>query len=145
MLDRIKKISDEIQAANVSTADELESFRIKYLSKKGLISGLFDEFREIPPEKKREVGQQLNELKQKATERFNLLMKQLQSAEEGLPENDLTRPAFPFNLGSRHPISIVRKEIIDVFARIGFIVSEGPEIEDDNHVFSKLNFSFISF
>jgi len=141
MLDRIHDITEEVQSAKVGTSEELETFRIKYLSKKGLISELFDDFRNIAPEHKREVGQKLNELKQKATDRFNLLTKQLQSTGEGLSENDLTRPAFPFNLGSRHPISIVRKEIIAVFSRIGFTVSEGPEIEDDNHVFTKLNFA----
>ena len=116
-------------------------FRLKYLSKKGLITELFEEFRGISADLKREVGQKLNELKQKSQDRYNSLKQELESKEDSAGENDLTRPAFPYPSGSRHPISIVRKEIIDIFSRIGFTVSEGPEIEDDNHVFTKLNFA----
>jgi phenylalanyl-tRNA synthetase alpha chain len=141
MLDEIKYLSDEILSGKVNSEEELETFRLKYLSKKGLISELFEDFRNVPAESKKEVGQKLNELKQKALEKYNSLKTQLQSTVEVFPENDLTKPAFPYSTGSRHPISIVRKEIIDIFSRIGFIVSEGPEIEDDNHVFTKLNFA----
>jgi phenylalanyl-tRNA synthetase alpha chain len=141
MLDKIKSLIAEIASAKVNTASDLESFRLKYLSKKGIITELFDEFRNIPAEQKREVGQELNEMKQRAQDRFHALKKELGSIEDSSGENDLTRPAFPYPSGSRHPISIVRREIIDIFSRIGFTVSEGPEIEDDNHVFTSLNFA----
>lgn len=141
MLDKIKSLLEEVDSVKVASSSELESFRLKYLSKNGLITSLFDDFREVSAELKREVGQKLNELKQKAQERYNILKKELESTDETATENDLTRPAFPYPSGSRHPISLVRKEIIDIFTRIGFTVSEGPEIEDDDHVFTKLNFA----
>lgn len=141
MLDKIKTLLEEVDSVKVASSAELESFRLKYLSKKGLITSLFDDFRGIPADLKREVGQKLNELKQRAQERYNSLKKELESTDESSADNDLTRPAFPYPSGSRHPISLVRKEIIDIFMRIGFTVSEGPEIEDDDHVFTKLNFA----
>lgn len=141
MLDKIMNLSEELLSHNVNTAEELESFRLKYLSKKGIISDLFEDFRNVPAENKKEVGQKLNELKQKAIERYNSLKEKLQSIEDIPAVDDLSRPAYPWPSGSRHPISIVRKEIIDIFSRIGFTVSEGPDIEDDNHVFTKLNFA----
>ncbi len=141
MLDKIKNLLEEIHSIKAVTSSDIESFRLKYLSKKGLITELFEEFRNITAEHKREVGQKLNELKQIAQERYNVLKEEHESLETGSAEDDLTRPAFPYPSGSRHPISIVRKEIIDIFSRIGFTVSEGPEIEDDNHVFTKLNFA----
>jgi phenylalanyl-tRNA synthetase alpha chain len=141
MLDKIQNLLEEISSNKVSTPSDLESFRLKYLSKKGLITELFEEFRGISVEHKREFGLKLNELKQTAQDRYNTLKQEIESKEDSAGENDLTRPAFPYPSGSRHPISIVRKEIIDIFSRIGFIVSEGPEIEDDNHVFTKLNFA----
>ncbi len=141
MINKIQNLLEEISSIKVNSLPELESFRLKYLSKKGLITELFEEFRGISADLKREVGQKLNELKQKAQDRYNSLKQELESKEDSAGENDLTRPAFPYPSGSRHPISIVRKEIIDIFSRIGFTVSEGPEIEDDNHVFTKLNFA----
>jgi phenylalanyl-tRNA synthetase alpha chain len=141
MHDKIKQLLEEISSIKVNTPPELESFRLKYLSKKGLITELFEEFREISAEHKKEVGQKLNELKQRAQEIYNALKLKLETKEDAAGENDLTRPPYPYPSGSRHPISIVRREIIDIFARIGFTVSEGPEIEDDNHVFTKLNFA----
>jgi len=141
MLDKIKNLAGEIIASEIRNAADLEAFRLKYLSKKGIISELFDEFRNIPAELKKEVGQKLNELKQNAQEKYNSIKAAAGVSEERSGANDLTRPAYPFPTGSRHPISIVRREIIDIFSRIGFVVSEGPEIEDDNHVFSKLNFA----
>ena len=141
MLDKITNLLEEINSTPVNNSEELESFRLKFLSKRGLISDLFEDFRNVTPDEKREIGQKLNHLKQKANERYNLLKSQLVSGEDGLKTDDLTRPAYPFSLGSRHPISIVRNEIIDIFSRIGFTVSEGPEIEDDDHVFTKLNFA----
>ncbi len=141
MLDKIKNLAGEIIASEIRNAADLEAFRLKYLSKKGIISELFDEFRNIPADLKKEVGQKLNELKQNAQEKYNSIKAAAGVSEERSGANDLTRPAYPFPTGSRHPISIVRREIIDIFSRIGFVVSEGPEIEDDNHVFSKLNFA----
>jgi phenylalanyl-tRNA synthetase alpha chain len=141
MLDKINKLFEEISSVNIDNVIYLESFRIKYLGKRGLISELFEEFRNIPPEQKREAGLKLNQLKQTTLEVYNKFKAGLGSTEDIIVQNDLTRPAFPYPSGSRHPISIVRKEIISIFSRIGFIVSEGPEIEDDNHVFTKLNFA----
>jgi phenylalanyl-tRNA synthetase alpha chain len=141
MREKIKDLISEISRVTAATNDELESFRLRYLSKKGLLSDLFDEFRNVANEEKKEVGQLLNQLKQLAQDRYNNLKSLVSSVEDGNKTNDLTRPAFPFNTGSRHPISIVRNEIIGIFSRIGFVVSEGPEIEDDDHVFTKLNFA----
>jgi phenylalanyl-tRNA synthetase alpha chain len=106
-----------------------------------LISVLFDDFRNVVAKDKKEVGMKLNILKQDAQEKYNLLKTALDASEELSLSDDLSRPAYPYNLGSRHPISIVRNEIIGIFNRIGFVVSEGPEIEDDDHVFTKLNFA----
>jgi len=141
MLDKINNLLAEISAATVNGSDELESFRLKFLSKKGLISDLFEEFRNIPPDDKKETGQMLNTLKQNAIEKYNLLRDGLKSSDNTFSDDDLSKPAFPWNKGSRHPISIMRNEIISIFERIGFTVSEGPEIEDDDHVFTKLNFA----
>jgi phenylalanyl-tRNA synthetase alpha chain len=141
MLNQITEIKKEADAEKVTSLEELEAFRIKYLSKKGLVAVLFDNFRNVPSEKKREVGQNINILKQDIQDRYNSLKQNLASQDDISNTNDLTRPSYPFSLGSRHPISIVRNEIIEIFSRIGFVVSEGPEIEDDDHVFSKLNFA----
>lgn len=141
MLQKIKLLLEEVENATVKSSDELESFRLKYLSKKGLISNLFDEFKNVAPSEKKEVGQKLNHLKETAHAKFNLLKTGLISAENISETSDLTKPSFPYVVGSRHPISIVRNEINHIFMRIGFTVSEGPEIEDDNHVFTKLNFA----
>jgi phenylalanyl-tRNA synthetase alpha subunit len=140
MREKIKDLISEISRVTAATNDELESFRLRYLSKKGLLSDLFDEFRNVANEEKKEVGQLLNQLKQLAQDRYNNLKSLVSSVEDGNKTNDLTRPAFPFNTGSRHPISIVRNEIIGIFSRIGFVVSEGPEIEDDDPRFHKTEF-----
>lgn len=141
MLNKIKDLLAEIAAVTVLTSEDLEKFRLRYLSKKGILSELFEDFRNIPPSEKKEVGLVLNQLKQSAQEKYNTLKSGLGTAEDATSANDLTRPAFPFQTGSRHPISIVRNEIISIFNRIGFTISEGPEIEDDDHVFTKLNFA----
>jgi phenylalanyl-tRNA synthetase alpha chain len=141
MLEKINSLLSEISGTNVTGPDELESFRLKFLSKKGLISDLFEEFRNIPSADKKELGQKLNLLKQSALDKYNLLKSQIRVSDSGSKAEDLTRPSYPYNLGSRHPISIIRNEIISIFERIGFTVSEGPEIEDDDHVFTKLNFA----
>lgn len=141
MNEKINNLLGEISSYKVNTPDELESFRLKYLSKKGIISDLFEEFRNVPSPEKKAVGQLLNRLKQEAQEKYNILKNSISSQDDRLRLNDPTRPAFPYQAGSRHPISIVRNEIINIFSRIGFTISEGPEIEDDNHVFTKLNFA----
>ena len=141
MLQNISALLDEILKFTTNNADDLEIFRLKYLSKKGIISDLFEDFRNVPASDKKEVGQKLNQLKQTAQEKYNSLKTELLNYEEKSDDADLSRPAFPFSFGSRHPISIVRNELIDIFTRIGFTVSEGPEIEDDDHVFTKLNFA----
>jgi phenylalanyl-tRNA synthetase alpha chain len=141
MLQKISALLDEITSLALNNADELEHYRLKYLSKKGIISVLFEDFRNVPSSEKKDVGQNLNLLKSRALEKFNLIKSSLQTTQDFLSGMDYTRPSFPFPSGSRHPISIVRNEIIDIFMRIGFTVSEGPEIEDDDHVFTKLNFA----
>jgi len=141
MKESISELKKEIEEYLIDGEDSLEQFRIAYLSKKGRISLLFEGFRNVPPEAKKETGQLLNDLKQFATEKYNGNKEHLSMTEIVHSTTDLTMPAFPFGEGTRHPISIVRNEIIDIFSRIGFTVSEGPEIEDDNHVFTMLNFA----
>jgi phenylalanyl-tRNA synthetase alpha chain len=141
MLNKIEGFITEISSFSARNNEELESFRLRFLSKKGIISELFEEFRSIPPSDKKETGQKLNVLKQAAYDKYNSLKTILHSADLLSTDDDLTRPSVPWLLGSRHPISIIRNEIIDIFARTGFTVSEGPEIEDDNHVFTRLNFA----
>ena len=141
MLQNITDLLKEVSSATVKTQEELESFRLRYLSKKGILTELFEDFKNVAASEKKDIGQKLNELKQLALDKYNSLKSEIVSIEDTSADNDLTRPAFPFPSGSRHPISIVRNEIINIFTRIGFTVSEGPEIEDDDHVFTKLNFA----
>ena len=140
MLDIIKRLKEEIGALTASDLNELESLRIKYLSKKGEITSLFNEFRNVPAEQKREVGKLLNELKDEALQKINSLKERISDNKQTDTEIDLTRSAYPVKLGTRHPISIVKNEICDIFGKLGFSIAEGPEIEDDWHVFSSLNF-----
>ena len=141
MIDKIEAILSEIEELKASGSDELEVLRLKYLSKKGVIPSLMDEFRTIPAEQKREVGARINALKQRATDKINDLKEQFTSTDAGDINIDLTRTAYPVALGTRHPISIVKEEINDIFKRLGFSIEEGPEVEDDWHVFSSLNFA----
>lgn len=141
MLDRINNLKAEIEALAAATAEEVEALRIKYLSKKGLVSQLMADFRLVPAENKREVGQAINELKNKATDKINSLRDSLGSKGEDLSGIDLTRTPSDIKLGTRHPLSLVKEEIIAIFRRLGFTIAEGPEIEDDWHVFSSLNFA----
>ncbi|HOU26980.1 MAG TPA: phenylalanine--tRNA ligase subunit alpha [Paludibacteraceae bacterium] len=120
--------------------EEVEELRIKYLSKKGEISTLFNDFRNVANEEKKVVGQLLNDLKNKAQDKINELKTTFDNQQNNTNDLDLTRSSSPIELGTRHPLSIVKNEIVDIFARIGFTISEGPEIEDDWHVFSALNF-----
>ena len=124
-----------------TNAEELEALRIKYLSKKGAINDLMADFRNVPAEQKKEVGMRLNELKNKAQEKIAALKERFESMDNGCDELDLTRTAYPIELGTRHPLTIVKNEIIDIFSRLGFSIAEGPEVEDDLHVFTKLNFA----
>ena len=141
MIDKINSLKAEIQSLTASTPEEIEQIRIKYMSKKGALPALFNDFRNVPNEQKREVGQLINELKTLAAEKMNELREGLaQGAEDELAHIDLTRTATPVPFGTRHPLSLVRNEMLDIFARMGFTVAEGPEIEDDWHVFSSLNF-----
>ena len=141
MQDKINHLLSEIQSEIVSNIQELEAFRLKYLSKKGVISEFFEDFRNVPAQDKKEIGQLLNTLKASAQDKFNSLKDSLQLTEQRSSSSDLTKPSYPFQLGTRHPISIMRNEIISIFEKIGFTISEGPEIEDDDHVFTKLNFA----
>lgn len=140
MLDKINQLAEEIKSLVAATAEEAEQLRIKYLSKKGLVSQLFDEFKTIPNEQKREVGQVLNVLKTQALDKINELKESFASNGQGEVGADLTLPGTAFELGSRHPLSIVKNEIVEIFSRLGFTVADGPEIEDDHHVFEALNF-----
>jgi len=140
MIDKIKEHIKEVELFTAESKDALESFRIKYLGKKGILNDFFAEFKNVPNELKKEFGQTINELKNLAETKVTSLKENLESKEgEKSIYGDLTRPAEPIALGSRHPISIVKNQIIDIFSRIGFNVSEGPEIEDDWHNFTALN------
>ncbi len=140
MRNRINQLKNEINELTAASMEELEALRIKYISKKGEITTLFNDFREVANEEKREVGQLLNDLKNAAQDKINELKESFSGNNEADQKSDLTRTADPIKLGTRHPLSLVKNEIIDIFARIGFTIAEGPEIEDDWHVFSALNF-----
>lgn len=140
MQNKINELLAEVEQFSSASLDEIENFRIRLLSRKGIITELFADFKLVPNEQKKEVGLLLNELKTKAFEKINTLKASLESSASEEKEIDLSLPAYPDQLGSRHPISIVKNEIIDIFARLGFTISEGPEIEDDWHVFTALNF-----
>lgn len=141
MKSRINALLEEVQNLQAQNAEELEAMRIKYLSKKGEITSLFGEFRNVAADQKREVGQLLNVLKDTAQDRINMLKEQFEAQKAEADRLDLTRTAEPIELGTRHPLSLVREEIVDIFSRIGFTVAEGPEVEDDQHVFGMLNFA----
>ena len=141
MINKINTLAEEIKALTASTAEEVEAIRLKYLSKKGVISSLMNDFRTVPAEQKREIGQLLNQLKTVANDKFAALKESLASgADAAHSEIDLTRSATPAHFGTRHPLSIVKNEIFEIFGAMGFTIAEGPEIEDDWHVFSSLNF-----
>ena len=138
MIAKINQLLQEVEALKAANAEELEALRIKYLSKKGAINDLMAD---LAAEQKKEVGMRLNELKNKAQEKIAALKEQFESQDTGCDDIDLTRSAYPVELGTRHPLSIVRNEIIDIFARMGFNIADGPEMEDDWHVFSSMNFA----
>ena len=140
ILERIEVLLKEINDLNTSDLKEIEALRIKYLSKKGEISQLMADFRNVPAEEKREVGIKINALKEAATEMINSLRQKAETNDNLSDDIDLTRTAAPIKLGTRHPLTIVKNEIINIFGRLGFTLAEGPEVEDDWHVFSSMNF-----
>ena len=141
MIEKIEQLISEINNLKAQSAEELESLRLKYLSKKGAINDLMADFRNVPAESKREVGQKLNELKNLAQEKINSLKEAFEAKKAVDEKPDLTRTAYPIELGTRHPLNIVKNEIIEIFSRLGFVLADGPEVEDDWHVFSAMNFA----
>lgn len=141
MLEKIQQLINEVNALKATSAEELESLRLKYLSKKGAINDLMADFRNVPAEQKREVGQKLNELKNLAQDKINTLKEAFETQKAESEKPDLTRTAYPIELGTRHPLNIVKNEIIEIFSRLGFVLADGPEVEDDWHVFSAMNFA----
>jgi len=140
MIDKIKEIIGEAEEFKAHTKEEVEAFRIKYLGKKGVLNDFFAEFKNVANDQKKEFGQAINKLKTTAQDKVNTLKEELEFKEEAKGGyGDLSRPAEPISIGSRHPVSLVKNQIIDIFANIGFNVSEGPEIEDDWHNFTALN------
>ena len=141
MLNKINALRAEIEAIQAATPEEVEALRIKYLSKKGAVSLLMNDFRAVPAEDKKAVGMAINELKNFATEKINSLREASEAGKAAAEIPDMTRTPAPWPLGTRHPLSLVRDEITGIFRRLGFNIAEGPEIEDDWHVFSSLNFA----
>jgi phenylalanyl-tRNA synthetase alpha chain len=140
MIDRIQKLIEEADSFTTNSLADLEAFRVKYLGKKGLLNGLFADFKSVPNDQKKAYGQAINTLKSTALEKVSTLKAELEAnTTKTSAVGDLTRPGDPINIGGRHPISLVKNQIIDIFSRIGFNVSEGPEIEDDWHNFTALN------
>lgn len=140
MIEKIHKLIEEAETFSTQSLEELEVFRIKFLGKKGFLNDLFASFKEVPNEQKKDFGQAINKLKSVAQEKVSSLKGTLENtSNESSLFGDLSRPGEPFNIGARHPISLVKNQIIDIFSRIGFNVSEGPEVEDDWHNFTALN------
>ncbi len=141
LLEKIEKLLQEVNALTAQNAEELEQLRLKYLSKKGEINALMADFRNVAADQKRTIGIKINELKQVTLEKINSLRDQMEEAATTSDDIDLTRTPYPINLGTRHPLTIVKNEIVDIFSRMGFTLADGPEIDDDLHVFTKLNFA----
>ena len=141
ILDRIEELLKEVKELKASNAEEIEALRLRYLSKKGEINALMAEFRNVAADQKKVVGIKINELKQTTLDKINALREQTELSDAGHTDIDLTRTAYPVRLGTRHPLTIVKNEIIDIFTRMGFVLADGPEVEDDLHVFTKMNFA----
>ena len=139
MLDQLQLIQQQVAEAVLTNAEQTEAFRIQYLGKKGILNDLFEAFKTVPAEQKKAVGQEMNALKQRVQEKIDAAKSQFNTAKQS-NSGDLTRPSGSIPVGTRHPIALVREEILDIFSRIGFTIEDGPEIEDDWHVFSGLNF-----
>ena len=140
LIDKIQALLSEVGGLQATDEKALEALRIKYLSKKGVVNDLMGEFRNVAPEQKREIGMKLNELKSALQDKLTELRQSLATKEDDHSDLDLTRTPYPITLGTRHHLSIVKNEIIDIFSRLGFSIADGPEVEDDWHVFSSLNF-----
>jgi len=140
MKEKVIELLEEVKGFKANAIDELEQFRIKFLGRKGVLQDLFDGFKDLPGEQKRDVGQLLNQLKNAAQDKMTEFKDAFQTETEHSFQHDLTKPVAFSELGTRHPLSIVRNNIIEIFTRLGFTVNEGPEIEDDWHNFSALNF-----
>lgn len=141
ILDKIKQLLEEVGNMSANNAEEIENLRLKYLGKKGEITALMADFRNVPADQKKSVGIKINELKQTAQERINALKEILDTTDSDTEGLDLTRSPYPIRLGTRHPLTIVKNEIIDIFSRMGFVLADGPEVENDMHVFTKMNFA----
>ena len=141
ILEKIDELLQEVKNISATNADEIEALRLKYLSKKGAITALMTDFRNVPADQKKAVGIKINELKQTAQDRISELKEQLETSDNESEAIDLTRTPYPIKLGTRHPLTIVTNEIIDIFSRMGFVLADGPEVEDDLHVFTKMNFA----
>ncbi|MBL7881564.1 MAG: phenylalanine--tRNA ligase subunit alpha, partial [Chryseobacterium gambrini] len=138
MIEKIEELLVEVNSFNATSKEEIENFRIKYNGKKGILNDFFEKFKEVPNDQKKDFGQKINTLKQAV----NVKLEDLKNASASsiiVEKEDLTRPAFPLDLGSRHPINLVKNRIIEIFKSIGFAVADGPEIEDDWHNFTALN------
>jgi phenylalanyl-tRNA synthetase alpha chain len=141
MVNRIEELTAEVNNMRANSAEEVELLRIKYLGRKGIMNDLMEEFRNVAPEQKRELGQKINALKQKITTKINELKENASTETDAVSSVDLTRTPYPIQLGTRHPLTIVKNEIVDIFSRLGFTLAEGPEVEDDWHVYSSMNFA----
>ena len=141
ILDKIEQLLKEVNSLKASNAEEIETLRLKYLSKKGEINALMSDFRNVAAEEKKAIGMKINELKQTAIEKRNALRENIGTSDDSVADIDLTRSAYPIPLGTRHPLTIVENEIIDIFSRMGFVLADGPEVEDDMHVFTRMNFA----
>lgn len=141
ILDKIDELLKEVSTLSAQNAEDVEQLRLKYLSKKGEINAVMAAFRDVAKEQKKTVGMKINELKTAATEKINALREQVGTMETGTESLDLTRTAYPIGLGTRHPLTLVKNEIIDIFQRMGFNLYSGPEIDDDQHIFTMLNFA----
>lgn len=142
ILDKIEQLLEEVNNLSAKNADEIENLRLKYLSKKGEITALMADFRNVAAEQKKAVGMKINELKQRTILKIEELKEQVSDQKDEADQFvDLTRSAYPIKLGTRHPLTVVKNQIVDIFQRMGFTLAEGPEIDDDLHVFTKLNFA----
>ena len=141
LLEKIDNLLKEVNQLSAKNTEEVEQFRLRFLSRKGEIAALMSEFRNVAANQKKEVGIRINELKRRTQEKINALKEQLEVKDAQSNDIDLTRTAYPIELGTRHPLTLVKNEIIDIFARMGFTLFQGPEIDDDKHVFTMLNFA----
>ena len=141
LLEKIESLITEIEGLHANTAEEIEALRLKYLSKKGEVNALMQDFKNVAADDKKTVGMKINALKALAFEKINGLRAELESSSQQTEDLDLTRTPYPVTLGTRHPLSIVRNEIVEIFQRMGFTLADGPEVEDDLHIFTKMNFA----